>query len=110
MAILNWGIYGGFSLAFAFKYLVLVDGWRWAFRVAGMPGIILAVILFFTVKERDRNYVSDILSGNVLDVPLLLPFTIPSCSIAVYRYKLKRLSKAYNHIISSFRELVEGNS
>lgn len=62
MAVFNWGVYFGFSLAFAFKYLVIEDGWRWVFRIAGIPGIIVAIFIFFTVEEKDRNvYVSHIL-------------------------------------------------
>ena len=59
MSIFNWGVYFGFSLAFALKYLALNGGWRWAFRLAGMLGIILAILVFFTIKETESNHVSN---------------------------------------------------
>jgi predicted MFS family arabinose efflux permease len=30
-------------------------GWRWAFLVLGAPGIVLAIVLFFTIREPERG-------------------------------------------------------
>ena len=31
------------------------QGWRWAFYICGIPGIILGIILFFTIREPTRR-------------------------------------------------------
>eukprot|EP00118_Oscarella_pearsei_P026568 m.819 g.819 ORF g.819 m.819 type:complete len:526 (+) comp4955_c0_seq1:3-1580(+) len=51
MGIFNWGIYIGFSLAFVFKFVLTELGWRWTFRMAGIPGCIMAIVLALAVKE-----------------------------------------------------------
>lgn len=50
----NWGIYVGYSTAFAFNFILVSIGWRWAFRIASFPGFIVALILFMVVKEPTR--------------------------------------------------------
>ena len=50
----NWGIYVGYSTAFAFNFILVSIGWRWTFRIASFPGFVVAVILFVTVKEPVR--------------------------------------------------------
>jgi MFS family permease len=80
MSFFNWGVYLGFSLAFVLKYLALNSGWRWAFRVAGMPGIILAIFVFFTIKESERTYQSQrLLSSKISELCYVLKtFLSPS--------------------------------
>ena len=56
----NWGIYIGYSLAFAFNFILLSIGWRWAFRIASFPGFLLAGLLFITVKEPERRQIGDV--------------------------------------------------
>lgn len=31
------------------------QGWRWAFYISGMPGIILAILIFLSVREPQRT-------------------------------------------------------
>ncbi|XP_078495077.1 cis,cis-muconate transport protein-like [Ciona intestinalis] len=60
MSFFNWGIYFGYGLAFAIgNYLtdanILGMSWRWCYFLAGGPGIIMAVILYATVREPQRR-------------------------------------------------------
>lgn len=50
----NWGIYIGYSLAFAFNFILMAMGWRWTFRIAALPGFLVSVVTFLTVKEPSR--------------------------------------------------------
>ena len=45
----------GYSLAFAFDLLVETVGWRWVYRIAAMPGIVVAIVLMLTVREPPRQ-------------------------------------------------------
>ncbi|XP_007898355.2 protein spinster homolog 1 [Callorhinchus milii] len=59
MGVYNWGIYGGYSLAYAIgSYIPRANingmGWRWAFFLSGMPGLLLGVVLAVTVREPPR--------------------------------------------------------
>ncbi|XP_065182969.1 D-galactonate transporter-like [Sycon ciliatum] len=58
LGVYNWGIYIGFSMAFALKLLIKSVGWRWTFRVSGFPGILLSAVMFLTVKEPTRRSLS----------------------------------------------------
>lgn len=49
---ISWGILIGFILGGA---IAAKHGWKMAFFVAGVPGLILAVILMFTVEEPKRG-------------------------------------------------------
>ncbi|XP_060069712.1 protein spinster homolog 1-like isoform X2 [Ylistrum balloti] len=60
IGIYNWGIYMGYSLAYAFgNFITLADingqGWRWSFFLSGAPGILLAIIIFIFLKEPERK-------------------------------------------------------
>ncbi|MPS67263.1 MAG: MFS transporter [Novosphingobium sp.] len=57
-AIGIWYLSSGIGLAIAFLIggaIVQVGGWRWAFAAAGLPGLVLAPILFLTVREPRRG-------------------------------------------------------
>ena len=46
----------GFAIAFFVGGWIVEDfGWRWAFIAAGVPGLMLAPLLFFTVREPVRG-------------------------------------------------------
>nr|XP_026693449.1 protein spinster homolog 1-like isoform X2 [Ciona intestinalis]XP_026693450.1 protein spinster homolog 1-like isoform X2 [Ciona intestinalis]XP_026693451.1 protein spinster homolog 1-like isoform X2 [Ciona intestinalis] len=60
MSFFNWGIYFGYGLAFAIgNYLtdanILGMSWRWCYFFAGGPGMIMAVVLYATVREPQRR-------------------------------------------------------
>lgn len=57
-AIGLWYLSSGIGLAIAFFVggaIVEAHGWRWAFFAAGIPGLLLAPVLFFTVREPKRG-------------------------------------------------------
>lgn len=57
-AIGIWYLSSGIGLAIAFVVggaIVEQWGWRWAFAAAGVPGLLLAPVLFLTVREPPRG-------------------------------------------------------
>jgi len=57
-AIGIWYLSSGIGLAIAFilgGMIVQEAGWRWAFVAAGIPGLVLAPLLLFTVREPRRG-------------------------------------------------------
>jgi predicted MFS family arabinose efflux permease len=57
-AIGVWYLSSGIGTAVAFfvgGWIVVEYGWRWAFVAAGIPGLLLAPFLFFTVREPKRG-------------------------------------------------------
>lgn len=56
LGLYNTGIYIGYSLAFGLgNFVAGAHGWRVTFIALGLPGIGLAVLLYFTVKEPHRD-------------------------------------------------------
>ena len=56
LGLYSWGVYVGSALAFlAGGYLVQNYSWRIAFYLVGLPGVILALLVWFTVKEPPRG-------------------------------------------------------
>ena len=56
LGIYNWGIYTGYSMSFALGNSVQTHlNWRWAFIISGIPGLVLGVIIWLTVKEPKRG-------------------------------------------------------
>lgn len=51
----NCGIYIGYSVAFAFDFILMSVGWRWTFRVASLPGFLVGVFMLLTVREPPRS-------------------------------------------------------
>lgn len=57
-AIGIWYLSSGIGLAIAFfvgGWIIEVSNWRWAFFAAGIPGLLLAPLLFLTVREPKRG-------------------------------------------------------
>ena len=63
----NWGIYVGYSTAFAFNFILVSIGWRWAFRIASFPGFVVAVILFVVVKEPARLKPPEVIESHLME-------------------------------------------
>lgn len=63
---INWGILLGFLIG---GWINEWYGWRTAFVVVGLPGILIAILVRFTVKEPPRGY-----SENVVEKPVAPPF------------------------------------
>ncbi|XP_061169687.1 MFS-type efflux pump MSMEG_3705-like [Saccostrea echinata] len=69
LGIYNWGIYFGYSMAYAFgNFISLADingqGWRWTFILSGIPGIAIGVLMLLTLKEPERKKEKVELSGS----------------------------------------------
>ncbi|XP_043201897.1 MFS-type efflux pump MSMEG_3705-like [Amphibalanus amphitrite] len=63
LGVYNWGIYFGYSLSYAVgNFITEADimgmGWRWAYFVSGGPGIILSIVMLFTLREPPRSGVT----------------------------------------------------
>jgi MFS family permease len=57
LAVYALGVYIGIMLGFLVGAYVAQDyGWRWAFVVVGAPGILIALIVRFTMKEPPRGH------------------------------------------------------
>lgn len=69
MATFVTGANAGILLAFLIGGIAgQALGWRWAFVIAGVPGLFLALILFLTVREppRDKSAVAHTQEGSLL--------------------------------------------
>ncbi len=65
LSIYSIGIYIGILLGYlAGGWIDEFFGWRIAFFVLGVPGILYAVILYFTVKEPPRGYAEKMVSAD----------------------------------------------
>jgi len=64
MAVFNWGIYGGYGVAFPVgRYLsdlnVLGLGWRMCYYSCGAVALLITIITMFTVKEPERTFIGE---------------------------------------------------
>ncbi|XP_043214141.1 MFS-type efflux pump MSMEG_3705-like isoform X1 [Amphibalanus amphitrite] len=64
LGVYNWGIYFGYSMAYAIGNFItdanIMDmGWRWSYFISGGPGILLGILMIFTMKEPQRAGVTD---------------------------------------------------
>jgi MFS family permease len=56
LSIFSMGVYFGYLLAYGFGGWIAESlGWRLTFVVVGLPGVLLAVIVAFTIKEPPRG-------------------------------------------------------
>ncbi|XP_065180631.1 MFS-type efflux pump MSMEG_3705-like [Sycon ciliatum] len=56
LGVYNWGIYTGYSMSYALANGIKTTlGWRYVFYISGAIGCALAPLIFFTVKEPQRN-------------------------------------------------------
>lgn len=69
----NWGIYLGYSMAFAFNFILKALNWRWVFIIASIPGFVVAVIHLLTVREPRRKQQE-------------VCYWVPGLDFAVYMY------------------------
>ncbi|PSN37166.1 hypothetical protein C0J52_20659 [Blattella germanica] len=64
MSIFNWGIYGGYGIAFPVgRYVPLLNswdlGWRLCYYGAGIVGLIITVFMVFTLREPERQTIGE---------------------------------------------------
>lgn len=60
IGIYNLGIYSGYSLSYALgNFITLANinnqGWRWAFFIPGIPGVLIGLLILSTVREPLRR-------------------------------------------------------
>lgn len=60
MAIFNWGVYGGYGIAFPVgRYITKLNlwgiGWRACYYITGVVALIVAVLIGLTLKEPERK-------------------------------------------------------
>ena len=60
MGFFNWGIYLGYSLSFVLIAAERDLGWRAVYYIAGSPGLVVGLVLLFTVKDPPRGATSDV--------------------------------------------------
>lgn len=70
-AVHNFGIIAGLMLGMALAgWLGETIGWRWAFVALGLPGIALAIIIRFTLREPIRGGLDAVKNGEGTRLPL----------------------------------------
>lgn len=72
-AIGIWYLSSGIGTALAFfvgGWIVQDYGWRWAFVAAGIPGLLLAPLLFLTVREPKRGNQDTNLESHIAEAPM----------------------------------------
>ncbi|XP_077998519.1 uncharacterized protein LOC144451521 isoform X2 [Glandiceps talaboti] len=55
MSFFMWGAHFGFSMAFVIKMIASSTGWRNAYFVTGLPGILLGLLTYCTIKDPSRD-------------------------------------------------------
>lgn len=68
MAIFNWGVYGGFGIAFPVgRYLTKLNlwnlGWRACYYITGVVALVIAVLMGLTLKEPERKSTNTLANG-----------------------------------------------
>ena len=51
----NWGVYVGYSVTFLLLIAERNLGWRAVYFIAGIPGIVIGLLILFTVKDPPRG-------------------------------------------------------
>lgn len=69
LSVFNWGIYGGYGIAFPVgRYIPEINAWNLSWRVcyygAGIIGLIVAALTFFTLREPERTTIGEEGAGN----------------------------------------------
>lgn len=82
MAIFNWGIYGGYGIAFPVgRYITQLNlwdlGWRVCYYGAGVLALIMAVLTGTTLKEPERKAIGEANAANNKQVSLWKVLTQP---------------------------------
>lgn len=72
-AIHGFGLYAGMMLGMVLAgWLAEMFGWRWAFVILGAPGIVLALIVYFTLQEPERGRLDGGAATEVLPLAVTL--------------------------------------
>lgn len=103
MAIFNWGVYGGYGIAFPVgRYLTKLNlwdlGWRVCYYSTGIIALVIAVLMGLTLKEPERKAIGNPTGDNkkvslvkVLMQPnvimLMIAASIRHCGGMTFAYK-----------------------
>ncbi|XP_045503093.1 putative metabolite transport protein HI_1104 [Colias croceus] len=69
LSIFNWGIYGGYGIAFPVgRYVPDLNAWGLSWRLcyysAGIVGVVIAALTFLTLREPERTTIGEEGTGN----------------------------------------------
>ncbi|XP_041370209.1 MFS-type efflux pump MSMEG_3705-like isoform X2 [Gigantopelta aegis] len=72
MGVYNWGIYFGYSMSYAVgNFITLANindqGWRWAFFISGIPGLVVGIVILLTMKEPERTRYRPVVQASQTD-------------------------------------------
>ncbi|XP_050302202.1 cis,cis-muconate transport protein [Anthonomus grandis grandis] len=81
MSIFNWGIYGGYGIAFPVgRYVPPVNAWGLGWRVcyygAGIVALIFGFLTMFTLKEPERQSIGEDAAGDNTDAKKITIWTV----------------------------------
>lgn len=76
MAIFNWGVYGGYGIAFPVgRYLTKLNlwdlGWRVCYYSTGIIALVIAVLMGLTLKEPERKAIGNATNADNKKVSLV---------------------------------------
>lgn len=56
LSIYYWGIYTGYSLSYIIANKIMENlSWRWVYKICGLPGFLVAMILVLSVKQKTQT-------------------------------------------------------
>lgn len=106
MAIFNWGIYGGYGIAFPVgRYITKLNiaelGWRVCYYGTGVLALIVAVLTGTTLKEPERQQIGEQNNGSetIQEVSLWKVLTQPRVLLLVFAASIRHcggMTFAYN--------------
>lgn len=104
MAIFNWGIYGGYGIAFPVgRYITKLDlgglGWRICYYGTGVLALIMAVLTGTTLKEPERQQIGEDNGGANAQVSLWRILLQPRVLLLVFAASIRHcggMTFAYN--------------
>ena len=83
--------------SFASGNLNLAVGWRWTFVIVGLPGLLVALLIFLTLKEPPRGY---------SDAPGQVKTTTAPPFLEVFRFLLTRRSFMHMSLAAALHAVV----
>ena len=104
-----WNTHIYYCVLLSRMYFLLFKGWRWAFFISGIPGILVGILLFITVQEPERTTgkATEEKSETIVKekplqrlVKILKPFLAPSLILAVLAGSVRNAGKTFFVLLS----------